>query len=67
MQNTNIVAEYDYYTLDQARKILRKESYRRKQKRRKEQIESIKFYTVLFLGTWGIAFLMFFNWLIFGY
>lgn len=41
-----IVATYDYYTLEQAQRIL----YRRKnaQKKRKERIERIKFNMMLF-------------------
>ncbi len=41
-----IVATYDYYTLEQAERIL----YRRKseQKKRKERIERIKFHLMLF-------------------
>ena len=36
MQNTNIVAEYDYYTLDQARQIIAEEN-RQKAIRRAER------------------------------
>lgn len=41
-----IIATYDYYTLEQAERIL----YRRKsaQKKRKEKIEQIKFNLMLF-------------------
>lgn len=47
MQNTNIVATYDYYTLDQARNILTeeiKQDFKRKiaRKRREEQIYFLK-------------------------
>lgn len=32
MQNTNIAAEYNYYTLDQARQIIKSENRKRAQK-----------------------------------
>lgn len=41
-----IVATYDYYTLEQARKILYREESKRK--KRKERIEQIKFNMMLF-------------------
>lgn len=41
-----IVATYDYYTLEQARKILYREESKRK--KRKERIEQIKFNLMLF-------------------
>lgn len=49
MQNTNIVATYDYYTLDQARKIIAEENKqkairiaRRKARRKAERLYYIK-------------------------
>lgn len=49
MQNTNIVATYDYYTLEQAREIIREENRQkairraeRKAKRKLERIYYIK-------------------------
>lgn len=49
MQNTNIVATYDYYTLDQAREIIREENRQkairkaeRKARKRAETIYYIK-------------------------
>ena len=49
MQNTNIVVTYDYYTLDQARKIIAEENRQkairraeRKARKRKETIYYIK-------------------------
>lgn len=41
-----IVATYDYYTLEQARKILYREESKRK--KRKERMERIKFNMMLF-------------------
>ena len=41
-----IVATYDYYTLDQARKILYREESKRK--KRKARIEQIKVNMILF-------------------
>lgn len=62
MQNTNIVATYDYYTLDQARNILTeeiKQEYKRKiaRKRREERVYFIKQKCVgsmLIIATWSI-------------
>ena len=58
-----IVATYDYYTLDQARKILyREESKRKKRKARIEQIKAnmilVSFYVlapVYLIISWAIS------------
>lgn len=55
----NIVAEYDYYTLDQARKIILAEENQRK----KETIECYIGCAVMCL----MPILMFLHWLIVGY
>ena len=45
MQNTNIVATYDYYTLDQARQIIaeenRQKAIRRAERRARKKAETI--------------------------
>lgn len=38
MQNTNIVETYDYYTLDQAKEIIRQEEAEQKEKRKEKMI-----------------------------
>ena len=38
MQNTNIVTTYDYYTLDQAKKIIKQEETEQKEKRKEKMI-----------------------------
>ena len=62
MKKTEVVAEYDYYTLDQAREILAKEikqDFKRKiaRKRREERVYFIKQKCVgsmLIIATWSI-------------
>ncbi len=54
-----VVAEYDYYTLDQARKILEEE---RKTKRR-ENIDAYMSVAAMFV----IPFLFILHWIVFGY
>lgn len=58
-----VVATYDYYTLDQARKILCMEQ--RKQKRRRKRIDQIKMNLVLFYVLVPVYFVI--SWLINGY
>ena len=55
----NIVAEYDYYTLDQAREIILEETRQKK----RETIESYIASAVMCI----VPVLMFLHWLIIGY
>ena len=48
MQNTNIVATYDYYTLDQARQIISEEN-RQKAIRRAERKAQKKAETIYYI------------------
>lgn len=57
--NNAIVAEYDYYTLDQAQRILKN----RERKRKKENRDA---WIVAFIMV-AIPFVLFFLWLTFGY
>lgn len=50
MHNTNIVAEYDYYTLDQAREIIKQESLIRKRKLERVRREKRKMLFQKFAG-----------------
>lgn len=54
-----IVAEYDYYTLEQARKIILEEERQRKRK----MLENYAAIAIMFVA----PFLMFLHWLIIGY
>lgn len=67
MKQSKIIATYDYYTLDQARQIIRQEERQKARKKRIEQVETIK--TTLILGCFCIGFplMMFIHWLAFGY
>lgn len=58
-RNNVIVAEYDYYTLDQARKILEDEI----KQNRKETIEEYMSVVAMFV----IPVLFVLHWIIFGY
>lgn len=55
----NIVAEYDYYTLDQAREIILEEAKKKKR-------ETIECY-IASIAMCIIPVLMFLHWLIIGY
>ena len=59
MQKNNIVAEYDYYTWDQARKIILAEERQKKN----EIVECYLAGAAMFL----MPILMFLHWLIVGY
>lgn len=61
--NNAIVAEYDYYTLDQARNILKTQERNRKRKNRQETISAIVFSVLVIL----ICFSFFAYWLLIGY
>lgn len=67
MKQSEIVATYDYYTLEQARQIIRQEERQKARKKRIEQVENIK--TTLVIGFFMIScpLLMFLHWLAFGY
>lgn len=54
-----VVAEYDYYTLDQARKIIETEN----RKRKKENIETYLSAAIMVI----IPVLYIIDWIIFGY
>lgn len=60
-----IVATYDYYTLEQAERIL----YRRNsaQRKRKERIERIKFNIMLFTFYVAVPAYLIISWAISGY
>lgn len=59
MRRNNIVAEYDYYTLDQAREIILNEN-RQKRKKTIEEFLSIALIII-------IPMMFMIDWLIFGY
>ena len=61
--NNAIVAEYDYYTLDQAEKILKEKEHKQKQKDREENISAI----VTTLLAIAICIGFFTYWLLIGY
>lgn len=62
-ENNAIVAEYDYYTLDQAEKILKEKEHKQKQKDREENISAI----VATLLAIAICIGFFTYWLLIGY
>lgn len=61
--NNAIIAEYNYYTLDQAEKILKEKERKRKQKDREENISAI----VATLLAIAICTGFFTYWLLIGY
>lgn len=65
-----VVAEYDYYTLDQARKILKEEERHRrkaaKEKFRRECVELFKDVTIALVAIVPMV-IMFLHWLFIGY
>ena len=67
MKQSEIVATYDYYTLEQARQIIRQEERQKARKKRIEQVENIKTTLVLCGCFIGLPLLMFLHWLAFGY
>lgn len=67
MKHGEIVATYDYYTLEQARQIIRQEQRQKVRQKRIEQVETIK-ATLILCGCFiGFPLLMFLHWLAFGY
>lgn len=64
MKNT-VVATYDYYTLEQAERILY--SQRKKRKRRKEMIDQVKINLMLFSFYVLVPAYFILEWLINGY
>lgn len=67
MKHGEIVATYDYYTLEQARKIIRQEERQKARQKRIEQVNAIKTTLVLCGCFIGFPLLMFLHWLAFGY
>ena len=67
MKQSQIVVTYDYYTLEQARQIIKQEQRQKARQKRIEQVETIK--TTLVIGFFMIScpLLMFLHWLAFGY
>lgn len=58
-ESSVVVAEYDYYTLDQARKIIRKEEKQKKE----EEKDLYKSAAVMVI----IPILFLIHWIVFGY
>ncbi len=67
MKQPEIVVTYDYYTLEQARQIIRQEERQKARKKRIEQVETIKTTLVIGFFMIGYPLLMFIHWLAFGY
>lgn len=67
MKQSQIVAEYDYYTLEQARQIIRQEERQKARQKHIEQVNTIKTTLVLAFFMIGCPLLMFLYWLAFGY
>ena len=67
MKNTNIVATYDYYTLEQAKHIIKQEETQKIRRKRKQIIESLKLTLVLFLGMGVFPMWMVLHWITYGY
>lgn len=67
MKHGEIVATYDYYTLEQARKIIRQEERQKARQKRIEQVETIKTTLMLAFFMIGCPLLMFLHWVAFGY
>lgn len=67
MKQSQIVAEYDYYTLEQARQIIRQEQRQKARQKRIERVETIKEILVIGFFMIGCPLLMFLHWLAFGY
>ena len=67
MKHGEIVATYDYYTLEQERQIIRQEERKKARQKRIEQVETIK--TTLVIGFFMVIcpFLAFLHWFAFGY
>lgn len=67
MKQSQIVAEYDYYTLEQARQIIKQEQRQKARQKRIEQVETIKITLVIGFFMISCPLLMFLHWLAFGY
>lgn len=67
MKHGEIVATYDYYTLDQARQIIKQEERQKARQKRIEQVNNIKTTLVIGFFMIGCPLLMFLHWLAFGY
>ena len=67
MKHGKIVATYDYYTLEQARQIIKQEQRQKARQKRIEQVNTIKTTLVLSVFMIVCPLLMFIHWLAFGY
>ena len=67
MKQPEIVATYDYYTLEQARQIIKQEERQKARKKHIEQVNNIKTSLVIGFFMIGCPLLMFLHWLAFGY
>lgn len=67
MSRTEIVAEYDYYTLNQARILLRAEEKQMAARKREKRIEEIKLTTTLFICCVFPVMSWFLYWILKGY
>ena len=67
MKQSQIVAEYDYYTLEQARQIIKQEERQKARQKRIEQVETIRTTLVLSFFMIGCPLLMFLHWVVIGY
>lgn len=72
--NDNVVVTLDYFTLDQARKIIyaemqkdREDRKRKAAQRRKQKVKQIKLTIALFFTLVGLPLAMFVHWLVVGY
>lgn len=67
MKHGEIVVSYDYYTLEQARQIIRQEERQKARQKRIEQVNDIKTTVVIGFFMFGFPLMMFLHWLAFGY
>lgn len=67
MKQSQIVATYDYYTLEQARQIIRQEERQKARQKRIEHVENIKLLLLVGFFMIGCPLLMFLHWIAVGY
>ena len=67
MKQSQVIATYDYYTLEQARQIIRQEERQKARQKRIEQVETIRTTLVLSFFMIGCPLLMFLHWVVIGY
>lgn len=67
MKQSQVIATYDYYTLEQARQIIRQEERQKARRKRIERVETIKEALLIGFFMIGCPLLMFIHWLAFGY